>query len=67
MNDDELENMEMVHYRMDAEGFHYCFKHYSDFNEINDEKFHELRLKYLDVANELEKYINEKIENPRNF
>jgi hypothetical protein len=67
MNDDELENMEMVHYRMDAEGFHYCFKHYSDFNEINDEKFHELRLKYLDVANELEKYINEKIENLRNF
>jgi len=34
-NKDELENMEMVHYRMDAEGFHYCFKHYSDFNEIN--------------------------------
>tara|TARA_R110002126_G_scaffold82497_7_gene202193 strand:- start:317 stop:520 length:204 start_codon:yes stop_codon:yes gene_type:complete len=67
MNDDELENMEMVHYRMDAEGFHYCFKHYSDFNEINDEKFHELRLKYLDVTNELEKYINEKIENLRNF
>lgn len=67
MNDDELENMEMVHYRMDAEGFHYCFKHYSDFNEINDEKFHELRLKHLDVANELEKYINEKIENLRNF
>lgn len=67
MNDDELENMEMVHYRMAAEGFHYCFKHYSDFNEINDEKFHELRLKYLDVTNELEKYINEKIENLRNF
>lgn len=67
MNDDELENMEMVHYRMDAEGFHYCFKHYSDFNEINDEKFHELRLKYLNVANELENYINEKIENLRNF
>ena len=26
---EELEEIEMVRYRMENEGFHYCFKHYS--------------------------------------
>jgi len=59
---DDLENFQMVQYRMDAEGFHYCFKDYSSFNEIEDEKFHELRKQYLESAKQLEDYINLKVE-----
>ncbi len=58
---DELEKFEMVRYRMDAEGFHYCFKHYSSFKEVQDEKFHELRRKYLEISHELEEYVHSKI------
>ena len=59
---EELENFEMVRYRMEAEGFHYCFKHYSSFKEVKDEKFHELRRKYLEVSEQLENYVSNKIE-----
>lgn len=44
------------------EGFHYCFKHYSNFEEIEDDKFHELREQYLKSADELEKYIHSKYD-----
>ena len=60
MKAEEAENWNNVHYRMDAEGFHYCFEHYSSFKEIKDEKFHELREKYLEIAQELEQYITNK-------
>jgi hypothetical protein len=56
----EKENWGMVQYRMREEGFHYCFKHYSRFEEIKDEKFHELRKNYLESAKLLEEYINSK-------
>ncbi|CAB4130010.1 hypothetical protein UFOVP117_210 [uncultured Caudovirales phage] len=59
--EDELDGFENVRYRMDAEGFHYCFKHYSSFKELKDEKFHELRRKYLEVSEDLEKYVHSKI------
>ena len=62
---DELEKFEMVRYRMDAEGFHYCFKHYSSFKEVQDEKFHELRRKYLEISHELEEYVHSKINGLR--
>ena len=58
---DELEKFEMVRYRMENEGFHYCFKHYSSFKEVQDEKFHELRRKYLEISHELEEYVHSKI------
>ena len=58
---EELEEIEMVRYRMENEGFHYCFKHYSSFKEVQDEKFHELRKKYLEISNELEEYVHSKI------
>lgn len=52
---------ENVYQRMEQEGFHYCFKHYSDFKDvIEDKKFHQLREKYLSSANELETYITDK-------
>jgi len=59
---DDLENLKMVQYRMVAEGFHYCFKHYSSFTEIEDEKFHELRKQYLESAIQLKDYIDLKVE-----
>jgi hypothetical protein len=45
---------------MKHEGFYYCFKHYSRFEEIKDEEFHRLRMNYLQSANELEEYISNK-------
>lgn len=57
-----LEDYQMVQYRMEAEGFHYCFNNYSSFEEIKDEEFHKLRLKYLKSAKKLKKYVNNKVE-----
>ena len=62
---EELENFEMVQYRMAAEGFHYCFKHYSSFTEIKDEEFHKLRMDYIESAKKLKDYINNKVEELR--
>jgi hypothetical protein len=58
---EQLENFEMVRYRMDAEGFDYCFKHYSSFEEVEDEKFHSLRESYIKISEELEEYVKSKI------
>ena len=60
--DSEKEDFEYVQYRMGEEGFHYCFNDFSDFSEIKDERFHELRLAYLKAAKDLEDYINKKVE-----
>ena len=62
---DELEKFEMVRYRMENEGFHYCFKHYSSFKEVEDDKFHELRRKYLEISHEIEEYVHSKINGLR--
>ena len=48
----ELEDWQRLRYRMKEEGIEYCFKHYSNWEEINDEKFHELRLKLIDTMKE---------------
>jgi hypothetical protein len=61
MSEEERENFENVQYRMDAEGFHYCFDSYSDFNEIKDEEFHKLRLNYLESAKLLREYVDKKL------
>jgi hypothetical protein len=57
----ELEDWQMVRYRMDNEGVDYCFKHYSSFEEIKDEKFHELRNKFLTSLDEIQNYVDSKI------
>ena len=63
---EQLEEFEMVRYRMENEGFNYCFKHYSSFKEVEDEKFHELRIKYLEISQELEEYVHSKINSLQN-
>jgi len=63
---EQLENFQMVRYRMDAEGLHYCFKHYSSFKRVEDEKFHSLRESYIKIADELEEYVKSKINQIQN-
>lgn len=41
---------------VDNEGFDYAFTRYSDFSEIKDKKFHELRKAYCDAQEALAKY-----------
>jgi len=61
MSIEEMENWENVSYRMDAKGFHYCFKSYSSFEEIKDKKFHKLIKKYLEISDKIEEYVNQKL------
>ena len=64
--ENQLEEIEMVRYRMEVEGFHYCFKHYSSFEDVDDDEFHRLRNKYLEVSEDLETYVHNKIEELNN-
>lgn len=49
-------------YRMREEGFDYCFRLYSSFDEIKDDTFHELRKNYIESAKKLETYVKSKIK-----
>lgn len=60
--EEQLEAMQMVKYRMEAEGFHYCFESYSSFEDVEDEEFHALRKAYLESAKKLEAHVNKRIE-----
>lgn len=51
-----------VEYRMREEGFDYCFRDYSDFLDIKDDRFHLLRIKYIEIADKLEEYVKLKVE-----
>ena len=62
MSEEELENWQMVQYRMDNEGLEYCFKHYSSFEEIKDKEFHKLRKKLLETMERMRTFVEEKIE-----
>ncbi|MFW6225720.1 MAG: hypothetical protein ACOC3V_02015, partial [bacterium] len=61
----DIEDWEYLYAKMDNEGFHYCFKHYSNWENIKDRKFHELRLDYLKTSQRLKEYIEDKIDNLR--
>ena len=49
-----------VRYRIDQEGLDYCFLHYSNWYEINDSEFHQLRRDYIAAADAIEKYVAER-------
>ncbi|MCK9447256.1 hypothetical protein M0Q50_10435 [bacterium] len=57
-----LEDWEQVKYRMEEEGFDYCWSYYSNFKEIEDEEFHKLRKLYIEISEKLEKYVEDKVE-----
>lgn len=50
-------DLEYVKDTIDNEGFDYAFVDYSDFSEIEDDKFHELRVAYVKAAEELREYV----------
>jgi hypothetical protein len=56
-----LEQLKYIKSKIYSEGFHYCFIHYSDFKEVEDEEFHKLRKMYVSLSQKLEEYINKKI------
>ena len=58
----ELDDLTYLNAKMRDEGFDYCFRHYSSFEKIKDDKFHELRLKYIQIAEELENYVETQYE-----
>jgi hypothetical protein len=58
---EQLENFQYVLAKMRDEGFDYCFRHYSSFEEVEDGKFHSLRESYIKIAEELEEYVESKI------
>lgn len=60
MTYDEQEEFRMVEYRMDNEGLEYCFLRYSDFSEVKDEKFHQLRNELIDKIKEMRQYVEDK-------
>ena len=62
MTEEELEDWQMVQYRMDNEGIDYCFESYSSFEEIKDEEFHKLRLEFLESMRKIRTFVKEKIE-----
>lgn len=53
-----LEDIKFLKSKMRWEGFDYCFESYSNWEEIKDKRFHELRKNYLDSKKLLENYIN---------
>jgi hypothetical protein len=44
---------------IDQEGFEYSFEHYSDFKEVADKRFHELKDAYLKAKEDLKSYIEQ--------
>jgi hypothetical protein len=62
MSEEQREIMENVRYRMEAEGFDYCFRGYSNWEDVEDEEFHKLRLEYIKSAERLEKYVEDKLD-----
>jgi hypothetical protein len=63
--EEELENLENVSVRMRQEGFDYCFRHYSNFSEVKDERFHILREAYKRAAEDLENHVHSRISELR--
>ena len=58
---DELDQWTSVQYRMDDEGMEYCFRSYSTWEDIKDEEFHILRNKLIELMDQMEKFVEDKI------
>lgn len=54
MNGKELQYVQET---VECEGFDYAFVDYSDFKEIKDEEFHNLRMAYVEAAEALREYL----------
>jgi len=49
--------MEEIRNTIENEGFDYAFTGYSNFDEVKDDKFHELRQAYVAAADALKDYL----------
>lgn len=54
--------MQSVADAIENEGFDYAFVNYSNFEEIEDEEFHRLRIAYKEARAELEAYVEANAE-----
>lgn len=54
-----------VLHRIDWEGFDHCFMNYSNWEEVKDERFHELRTRYVEAASELQRYVHSSANPPK--
>lgn len=52
----KTEDLQYIQDTIKNEGTYYAFIHYSNFEEIEDEKFHELRTAFINAAKELVEY-----------
>lgn len=50
-------DLEDVCGKIGSEGFDYAFRCYSDFSQVKDVKFHQLRKAYTQAASDLEEYL----------
>lgn len=57
------EDAKYLHAKIDDEGFDYCFDGYSKWEEIKDDRFQDLRKKYLDAKQALKWYIQVSLPN----
>jgi len=63
---EELDLWKAVEYRMDEEGYEYCFEGYSSWSSIKDEEFHRLRNLSKEVIREMRIYVHNKIKQGEN-
>ena len=54
---DNKKEWDELSFRIEEEGFDYCFNGYSNWREIKDEEFHRLRLQYINAKELLENYV----------
>ena len=62
MTYEEQDKWGAVKYRMNEEGIDYCFEYYSSFEEIEDDRFHELRTNFIESMCALRDYVYEKCD-----
>ena len=63
MNDEKINKIskpysEYMESKIQNEGFHYAFIGYSNFEEVEDKRFHELRLQYIESTKQLGEYMD---------
>lgn len=57
----QKEIFDCLFWKIDGEGADYAIEDYSSWSEIKDEKFHDLRNKYIEAKKVLIEYIESKI------
>ena len=58
---DEYDKWATVRYRMEDEGMEYCFRHYSSFSDVEDAEFHKLRLNLIQLMEQIEQFVENKL------